>query len=170
MSGTSSWHPRKERMKACAAHNPQPSYTHPRHRRARKPKRIGFDLHGVIDTHYAFFRKFLRDLIRQGWEVHIITGAQWSKERKKLRRLGIPFTHFFSIVDHHQSIGTKLRWDKKGNAHLDPSLWDRTKALYCREQKIGMHFDDSDIYGLFFKTPYVRYFSKSSPRVKKIHI
>ena len=147
----------------------QAQYIRPGYANSKIKKKLGFDLHGVLDAKSKSFSVLLKDLIRQGWEIHIITGGTWKKERHTLRRLGIPFTHFFSIVDHHVAQGTGITWDKKGNAHLDPSIWDRTKGLYCEAHHISMHFDDSDIYGLFFKTPYVRYFSKDTDREAKLH-
>ena len=147
----------------------QPQFIREGYRRSRRSKKLGFDLHGVVDTKSEFFRIFLRDLIRQGWEIHIVTGGTWARESRTLKRLRIPFTHFFSIADHHLKLGTNVKWDKKGNPHLDPSLWDRTKSLYCEAHGIIMHFDDSDIYGLYFKTPYVRYFSKDSLNTRKLH-
>lgn len=152
------------------AERPQPGYVRPQYRNSHRKKKIGFDLHGVVDAKVTFFRCIMRDLILQGWEVHILTGAPWSKERKTLHELRIPFTHFFSIVDHHQAIGTKIKWDRKGNAHFDDYLWNQTKAIYCKAHGITVHFDDSDIYGFFFQTPYVRYYSKDSIRDKKRHL
>jgi hypothetical protein len=150
----------------------QPGWIHPDHRDRNASKKIGFDIHGVIDANgevTRVFRLIMRALIRDGWEVHIITGAPWKMEEPVLKKMRIPFTHFFSIVDHHQRIGTKIEWDPEGNAHLDVALWDRTKAIYCEEHGVDMHFDDSDIYRFYFKTPYVRFFSNDSDRVKKIH-
>src|SRR4051812_28436729 len=103
-------------MKNELAQYPQPTYVKPRYRRFRRRKRFSFDLHGVVDANSQMFRPFLKSLIVSGWEVHIVTGAPWHKEAKTLKRKRIPFTHFFSIVDHHVAIGTKIRWDKKGNA------------------------------------------------------
>lgn len=137
---------------------------------SRRRKKLGFDLHGVIDANSSSFRLIMRDLISQGWEIHIITGAPWKKEAGTLRRLKIPFTHFFSIVDYHIAIKTPIEWDEKGNAHLDPYLWDKTKGQYCEVNGITLHCDDSDIYGRFFKTPYLRYYSNNSERIKKIHL
>ena len=80
----------------------------PAYVRSRRKKKLGFDLHGVIDANGTFFQTFFRDLIRAGWEIHILTGATWKKEKRALKTLGIPFTHFFSIIDYHISIGTKI--------------------------------------------------------------
>ncbi len=150
---------------------PGPQFVQPRYRKSeQKGRKIGFDLHGVIDTNADFFRLLLRDLIRQGWEIHILTGATWKREEKTLRKLRIPFTHFFSITDHHVEIGTDVQWDDDGNPHMNDYLWSKTKAVYCEVHGITMHFDDSDIYGMFFKTPYVRYHSKDSARIRKVHL
>jgi hypothetical protein len=149
---------------------PKPQFVHPAYRRSHGKRKLGFDLHGVIDAKSDSFRILFRDLIRQGWEIHILTGATWTKERKTLKRLKIPFTHFFSIIDYHSEIGTPIVWDKKGNPHMDDYLWSRTKGEYCKIHKITMHFDDSDTYGFFFQTPYVRFFSKDTTRVQKMHI
>ena len=149
---------------------PQPQFVRRGYKNSSiKRKKLGFDIHGVLDTKSSVFRMLLQDLIRQGWEIHILTGGTWKNEQHTLKRLGIPFTHFFSIVDHHVAVGSKVKWDKSGNAHLDPSLWDRTKALYCKTHGITIHFDDSDIYGFYFQTPYVRYFSKDTPATRKLH-
>jgi hypothetical protein len=137
---------------------------------SRRKNKIGFDLHGVVETKAPAFRALMQALIYQGWEVHIITGAAWKHCQPTLKRLRIPFTHFFSITDHHVAIGTEVEWSDPDNPHIDEHLWDKTKAIYCKVHAITMHFDDSDIYGLFFQTPYIRYFSKDSERVQKMHI
>lgn len=149
---------------------PTPQFINPRYKKSQEKKKIGFDLHGVIDANSDFFRLLLKDLIKQGWEIHIITGARWEKEKHTLRKLKIPFTHFFSIIDYHTSIGTSIQWDKEGNPHMDDYKWSQTKAIYCKAHGINMHFDDSDTYGFFFKTPYLRYYSKDSARVKKTRL
>ena len=151
--------------------NPLPSYVHPQWRGGRRPiTRFGFDLHGVVDSNPVAFRKLMGALMRSGSEVHIITGATWQRERPTLLELRIPFTHFFSITDHHVEIGTEVVWVDKDNPVIYTHLWNETKAIYCEVHQMTMHFDDSDIYGLYFKTPYIRYFAKDSDRIKKMHI
>ncbi|MFA6158371.1 MAG: hypothetical protein WC763_01975 [Candidatus Paceibacterota bacterium] len=129
--------------------------------------KIGLDLHGVVDTRPDFFKTLTKLLVDNGHEVHIITGAKSEAEMARIRELGISFTHLFSITDHHIKAGTALRWDEKGDPHLDPYLWDKTKAEYCKEHSIDLHLDDSDTYGYFFKTPYGRFHSKDSHRITK---
>ena len=135
-----------------------------------KKFKLGLDLHGVVDARPEFFKALAQMFIDNGHEVHLITGAVLKDELSKIKELGIPYTHFFSITDHHMSMGTNITWDEKGEPHLDTYLWDKTKAEYCKKHDIDLHIDDSDIYSYFFKTPYSRFFSKDSHRIKKTHI
>jgi hypothetical protein len=135
-----------------------------------KKIKIGFDMHGVIDTKPEFFRTLIKLLVDNGHEVHIITGAKSVQEKNTLKELGIPFTHVFSITEHYEKLGTPISWDEKGEPHLNAYLWDKAKAAYCKEHDIDLHLDDSDIYHYFFKTPYARFFAKDSHRTKKTHL
>ncbi len=136
----------------------------------QKQIKIGLDLHGVIDAKPDFFRALTKLFVDNGHEVHIITGSKAEVEVEKIKELGVSYTHIFSITDHHIKAGTPIKWDDKGEPHLDTYHWDKTKAEYCHEHGIDLHFDDSDTYGYFFKTPYTRFYSKDSHRTKKIHI
>ena len=135
-----------------------------------KKIKIGIDIHGVIDTNLNFFKVLTKLLVDNGHEVHIITGAKIGNEMPFLKKHKIFYTHLFSITDHHIKNGTKIVWDKKDKPHLDTYLWDKTKAEYCKKQKIDIHFDDSDIYKHFFKTPYARFYSKNTKRNNKTHL
>jgi len=42
--------------------------------------KIGLDLHGVIDALPEFFAFLTDSVIKNGGEVHIITGGSWTKE------------------------------------------------------------------------------------------
>jgi UDP:flavonoid glycosyltransferase YjiC (YdhE family) len=132
-----------------------------------KKIKIGIDIHGVIDAHPEFFSTLTKLLVDNGHEVHIITGSKITEEMEHLEKFGISYTHLFSITDHHANKGTAIKWDEKGEPHLDPYLWDKTKAEYCKEAGIDLHFDDSDTYNYFFKTPYARFFAKDTHRNKK---
>ncbi len=132
--------------------------------------KIGLDIHGVVDSNLIFFKTLTKLLVDNGHEVHIITGARIEKELPFLKKNSISYTHLFSITDHHIEKGTKIIWDEKNDPHLETYLWDKTKAEYCKKQKIDIHFDDSDIYNYFFKTPYARYYSKDTKRNKKFRL
>ena len=105
-------------------------------------------------------------LVLYGEEVHIITGSSWEASEdgifshegmeSYLEKFGfkrhLNFTHFFSIVDHHKAIGTEIKCDEKG-CWMDPVLWNATKSIYCAENKIDLHLDDSESYAKLFTTP-----------------
>jgi hypothetical protein len=131
--------------------------------------KIGLDIHGVIEASPSLFSKISQLVVRDGGEVHILTGIPLSKTvLNDLKKYKIKYTHLFSILDYHQELGTPIKWDKNGNGSIDPYLWDKTKSDYCRKHKIDLHFDDSNVYGYFFTTPFTRFFSKNTQREKKI--
>ena len=133
--------------------------------------KIGLDIHGVIDSNPEFFAAFTRTMVAAGHEVHILTGPKITpKIINELKTMHIDFTHLFSITDHHEAVGTPIIWDEYGNPHMDAYLWDKTKAEYCKAQGIELHIDDSDSYAYFFKTPYARFYSKDTDRVRKTAI
>lgn len=116
-----------------------------------KINKLGLDIHGVCDADPQTYIAMADTFIRAGGEVHIITGQKDTPElRDKVKKLGIPFTHFFSITSYHESIGTPIRYDERGRPWMDIELWDRTKADYCKREGIGMHVDDSPVYGKYF--------------------
>jgi len=127
-------------------------------------KKVGFDFHGVLDKHTDFFSALTKLLVASSWQVHIITGAKLTTDfLARLDSLGIDYTHLFSIVDYHESIGTKVNYDSSG-PWIDAELWNSTKAEYCTRQGIDMHIDDSDVYGKYFKdTMYLQLLKSERP-------
>lgn len=123
--------------------------------------KLGLDIHGVCDENLEFFATLTRLLVDNGHEVHLLTGPQSFKSFPEAKKLGLSWTHLFSITDYHLEKGTPMTLDAGANPFMDEYLWDRTKADYCREHGIHLHLDDSDAYGYFFKTPYARYYSKN---------
>ena len=120
-----------------------------------KKLKIGLDIHGVIDTKPEFFAAFSKTFVDAGHEVHILTGPHITpKLEEYLKGLGIAYTHIFSISDYHQAKGTEIHYDDKGDPHLDTWAWDSAKAEYAVEHQLDLHFDDSDQYKYWFKTPY----------------
>jgi hypothetical protein len=132
--------------------------------------KIGLDIHGVIDSNINFFKILTKLLVDNGHEVHIITGAKIENELPFLKENTISYTHLFSITDYHIEKGTEITWDEKNNPHLETYAWDKAKAEYCKKENIDIHFDDSDIYNYFFKTPYARYFAKDTKKTEKLHL
>jgi UDP:flavonoid glycosyltransferase YjiC (YdhE family) len=116
---------------------------------------FGFDFHGILDA-YEVFRVLTNTLVEAGHKVHIITGEEDSPAfRKKLKALGISFNKVFSITSYHKRKGTPVRYDKNGEPWLSKKLWNKTKADYCKAQKIDLHIDDTEIYGDYFTTPFL---------------
>jgi hypothetical protein len=115
----------------------------------------GFDFHGVLDK-YKVFRKLTNLLVTAGHGVHIITGEENTPGfREKLDDLCISRTNIFSITSYHKKKGTSIRYDKNGEPWIDRDLWNKTKADYCRRNKINLHIDDSAVYGEYFTTPFL---------------
>ena len=117
--------------------------------------KVGFDIHGVCDSHPEFFALISKLLVDNGHEVHVLTGRRVSDGAlKEVEELNITHTHFFSIADHHEEVGTKMWEDENGNPWLDDKTWDSTKGDYCREHKIDNGTDDTERYGHYFDTPF----------------
>jgi hypothetical protein len=130
--------------------------------------RLGLDLHGVLDYNPQFFSEFTACLVNNGHDVHVITGEKDTPTlRNKLDFLGIKYTHLFSIISYHLSIGTSVWYKDFDNPFLDEETWNRTKADYCEREKIDMHIDDSEVYGRYFRTPFLLY-RKIFPKLDNI--
>lgn len=120
--------------------------------------KLGLDIHGVITRSPDFFSKLSKETIRQGHEVHLLTGASLSKSVvMSLINYDIAWTRLFSITDYHLASGITVDFDKNGNPWIEESLWDRSKAEYCAKNEIDFYIDDSDVYGKHFTTPYCFY-------------
>ena len=118
--------------------------------------KIGIDHHGVLDNN-PVFKEMGKLFVAAGHEVHIITGAQFNNVvQKKFRKMGVEkgvhFTHYFAITDYLLQHGEKVTW-KNNNPSFDRKRWDVVKSIYCRENTIDLHFDDSEAYAKFFDTP-----------------
>jgi hypothetical protein len=108
--------------------------------------KVGIDFHGVIDTFPKKFKQLAYALVKDGAEVHVVTGQQKDGTMEKaLQRAGIRFTHYFSIVDHLIEKGVPIKW-VDGQPFADKALWDSAKAEYCKSQGIDFMIDDSSAY------------------------
>ena len=55
--------------------------------------KLGLDIHGVVDAMPDFFSFLTDSFIKNGGEVHIITGGRWDVEfEKQLNDFGIKWT------------------------------------------------------------------------------
>lgn len=103
--------------------------------------KIGIDFHGVIDTYPSLFSIWSNLWVKAGFEVHILTGREWDYIEPKLKTYKINFTHYFSIVDYHKSIGTLIE-EKKDGVWMDTILWNKSKGDYCSKENISILFDN----------------------------
>ncbi|MEK6828814.1 MAG: hypothetical protein AABY15_01720 [Nanoarchaeota archaeon] len=117
--------------------------------------KIALDIHGVCDTNPKFFAELSRLFVKAGHEVHVLTGKRVSDGAlDELNALEIKYTHFFSIADYHNEIGTNMWNDPNGNPWLEGEVWDRTKGDYCKKHNIDFCIDDTERYGQYFETPF----------------
>ena len=122
----------------------------------KKKLKIGLDVHGICDANPEFFSELSRLLVNNNHEVHILTGRRVRDGAlEEIKELGISYTHFFSIADFHEEIGTKVWEDDNGNPWLEGELWDKTKGEYCKRHRIDFHIDDTERYGEYFETPFM---------------
>jgi len=119
--------------------------------------KYGIDIHGVADTKRKFFAIFSQRAIANGHEVHIITGNMRTKEiEKELESYGINYTHFFSVSDILIENNKATHWSSPTDPWFEATDWNPTKAIYCKEHQIDLHFDDSNEYSKHFSTNYVK--------------
>jgi len=111
--------------------------------------KIGLDLHGVVDAHPVLFRGLAQKWMDAGQEVHIVTGQTWKEAEGVVSGLRIPYTHHFSVVDHHVERGTHV-WQTETGPWMDGTIWDSTKGLYARSVGLHIHFDDTVRYAQHF--------------------
>lgn len=129
-------------------------------------KAIGIDYHGVITSNPKLFSVLTKILRCLDYEVHIITGTRITELfKEQLSRYGISCTHIFSISDFHHAQGTAMTGYDEYQPKIDDETWDRTKALYCQENHISFHIDDSEVYGRYFTTPYILFKGGERPSI-----
>ena len=127
--------------------------------------KVGLDLHGVIDTLPDFFSFLSDSVVKNGGEVHIITGGSWTTElENQIKSYGIIWTHKFSVYDYlierrTDTVGEHTFHDGTVQDKFPPEIWDRIKADYCEKNDINLHIDDTLVYNNYFKTPFARLWS-----------
>ena len=116
--------------------------------------KLAIDIHGVCNKAPEFFALISRLLIENNNEIHVLTGRRISDgAMDEIKELGISYTHFFSISDHHRESGTDMDIID-GNPWMDDEIWDRSKGDYCKKHQIDFCIDDTERYGQYFETPF----------------
>ena len=113
--------------------------------------KIGLDVHGVIDRYPDLFKELSMKWVKEGHEVHIVTGSPFSEVVNITE--DIPATHYYSIVDHHLLLGTDMILKENG-WWMEGVEWDRSKGDYAKSIHLNLHFDDTLKYGLYFPQDY----------------
>jgi hypothetical protein len=114
------------------------------------------------------FFAFLTDsFIKNGAQVHIVTGGRWDPNLETmLNNYGVKWTHKFSVYDYLKEsdaevIGQVQFPDGTLQKKFKNEDWDRVKGQYCKDMSIDLHIDDTLIYNDFFSTPFARLWSHS---------
>ena len=129
--------------------------------------KLGLDIHGVVDAMPEFFSFLTDSFIKNGGEVHIITGGRWDSEfEKQLNDFGVKWTHKFSVYYYLKEsdaevIGKVQFPDGTIQKKFKNEDWDLIKSQYCKENGIDLHIDDTLIYNNFFSTPFARLWTHS---------
>jgi hypothetical protein len=130
--------------------------------------KLGLDIHGVVDSMPEFFSFLTDSFVKNGGEVHLITGGHWDEGfEKQLNDFGIKWTHKFSVYDYLIESGATIVGDIQFpdgtiQKKFEDGAWDNVKAKYCKEQNISLHIDDTLIYNDFFQTPFARLWSHNN--------
>ncbi len=115
--------------------------------------KVGFDIHGVIDTFPAFRTMIEKYIDDPDVEVHVITGLARETAEKEIGHLVDldRIDGYFSITDHLESRpDVEVTW-VNGLPWADEIAWNNAKADYCYENQIDILFDDSPVYADTFK-------------------
>jgi len=116
--------------------------------------KYGLDFHGVIDTFPQQFCDFSHTMAKQGHEIHVITGSMFNEKFKaKLDSFNIHYDKIFSVSNYLIAEHRKVHFSSPDNPWFDETEWRQQKGLYCKREKIDMHFDDGEEYAPYFEPP-----------------
>ncbi len=113
--------------------------------------KVGFDIHGVIDT-FGVFQDMMKKMIEDDdVEVHVISGLARAEAEGRIGHIvDLSKVNYFSIADYLEGRpDTKVTWID-GLPWADKTAWDNAKADYCQDVGIDVLFDDSPVYGETF--------------------
>ena len=129
--------------------------------------KLGFDIHGVLDTFSAFQNLINKLVDDDSVEIHVISGLERKYFEKQIGHL-IDLTRVktFSVTDHLIETGSKVEWID-GLPWADEDEWDRAKSEYCKEVGIDILFDDSSVYAPYFDNIDTIYCQIHNPHRKK---
>jgi len=113
--------------------------------------KVGFDVHGVIDTFPAFVNLMNALIADPNFEVHIITGLSRAHAPDEIGHIvDLDQVEYMSVVDYLVERDEAVDWID-GLPYAEQHAWDKAKSEYCAEHGIALLFDDSPTYGAHFK-------------------
>lgn len=116
--------------------------------------KIGFDLHGVLDTYPTKFKSIIRLLQKTNVYCVVVSGPPEEKINESLEKLGFDPDDFFgvySVVDYLYSDGVDFDETDPENLWCDDNIWWDSKARICQHYDIDYLIDDSLKYEPAFK-------------------
>lgn len=118
-------------------------------------KKIGIDVHGVIDEDTEFSKKQMVRLVNSGVEVYVISGPPTYEVKQELFLMGIfegiHYHKVLSIVDHLRSKNVEMWLDDKNTWWADEADWWRSKAEMCEKMDIDIMIDNTETYKPYFE-------------------
>lgn len=107
--------------------------------------KVGLDIHGVIDIAPEFFTL----LSKLPVEIHIITGIKESLDDRVPNDL--EYDYWFSIHQACEDLNIEINYDEHNRPLVDADVWNKQKAIYCKENGINLMIDDSPTYAKTFE-------------------
>lgn len=113
--------------------------------------KIGFDVHGVLDTFEVFQEMINKFIDHPDVEVYIISGLARADADAEIGHLvDLSKVNYFSVTDYLVSKpGVEVTW-VDGLPWADDYSWNIAKADFCNDEKIDILFDDSPVYAEYF--------------------
>jgi hypothetical protein len=113
-------------------------------------KRIGIDLHGVINHFIAWWAPWMAAMISNGDEVYVISGPPKNEIEAELTsyelKKGTHFTDVISVVDYLKEKGVGMWLDYKNTWWADDKDWWTSKGEICTKYEIDEMWDDQARY------------------------
>ena len=123
--------------------------------------KIGLDYHGVIDQNPIYFANLCRIARKRGHHIYIITGGPINQVKEYLKNINVEYDFIFAISDFYQARG-EFKQTREGRIVIPNKKWNIAKAIFCDQNKIDIHIDDSQSYLQWFSTPFCLYDNKSN--------
>jgi hypothetical protein len=114
--------------------------------------KLGLDIHNCIDKNPKEFIKLAKCGLFT--EAHIITGVPITDkviEQLKGYNEGKQWwSHLVGIEDELMKIIPPEGYNEKDRPYWDDYTWNSFKGKYCNDNKIDLHFDDTEAYAEYF--------------------